>query len=223
MLSGVEGVLFDFSGTLFHAEGAAASLAAIGVPVEEHAPLVACSDRAYADIDALTGSDAEFARQWARRDLDPASHRAAFVGADVRAGVPADVAERWYDRGTSPVAWRPYPETAAVLRGLRREGVPVAVVSNIGWDPRPVFELAGLRGLVDAYLLSYEQGVVKPDPRLFAAACAAIEVAPGRAVMVGDDVRSDSGALAIGCRFLHVPGDRADDAIMSGLALGGRG
>lgn len=221
MLTGVEGVLFDFSGTLFHGEGATASLTAIGVPPDEQGPLVECTSAAYADIPRLTGRDPEFASLWAHRDLDPTSHRAAFVGVDIRAGVPADIAEHWYDRGTSPVAWQPYPETGAVLRELRRRAVPVAVVSNIGWDPRPAFEQAGLHDLVDAYLLSYEQGMVKPDPRFFAAACAALKVAPERVIMVGDDVPGDSGATRIGCRFLHVSDDRTDWAIMSGLELSG--
>ena len=46
-------------------------------------------------------------------------------------------------------------------------------MSNIGWDLRPVFRAHGLDAFVDAYVLSYEHGIQKPDGRLFRAACEA--------------------------------------------------
>ena len=115
-----------------------------------------------------------------------------------------------------PAAWRPYPDAAEVLGELRRRGVRVAVVSNIGWDLRPVFRAHGLDPLVDAYALSYEHGVQKPDPRLFRAACDALGVAPRDALMVGDDRRADAGAAALGCRVHlvdHLPVDRRPDGL----------
>ena len=53
------------------------------------------------------------------------------------------------------------------LRALRAAGVPVAVVSNIGFDIRPLFAAWGLADLVDAFALSYEVGRCKPDPTIF--------------------------------------------------------
>ena len=76
-----------------------------------------------------------------------------------------------YDRHMSPAAWRPYPDAAEVLGALRTSGARVGVVSNIGWDLRPVFRAHGLDALVDAYVLSYEHGIQKPDPQLFHIAC----------------------------------------------------
>lgn len=72
-------------------------------------------------------------------------------------------------------------------------------MSNIGWDLRPVFREHGLDGFVDAYVLSYEHGVAKPDERLFRTACEALGVTPRETLMVGDDVRADGGATAAGC------------------------
>jgi len=50
---------------------------------------------------------------------------------------------------------------------------------------------------------------MKPEARLFSAACDALGVVPGEALMVGDTIDSDGGATVIGCRFAssacHVP------------------
>jgi putative hydrolase of the HAD superfamily len=88
------------------------------------------------------------------------------------------------------------------------------VVSNIGWDLRPVFREHGLDPFVGTYVLSYEHGVQKPDPRLFATACAELGIAPGNTLMVGDDRTADGGAAALGCALYfvdHLPAaDRPD-------------
>ena len=80
----------------------------------------------------------------------------------------------------TPTAWSPYPHSPEVLAALRERGVAVGVVSNIGWDLRPVFRAQGLGPYVGTFLLSYELGVQKPDPRLFATACGALGADPGR-------------------------------------------
>ena len=67
-----------------------------------------------------------------------------------------------------------------VLGALRERGLGIGVVSNIGWDLRPVFRAHGLDALVDAYALCYEHGVQKPDARLFRAACDALGTASPR-------------------------------------------
>ncbi len=41
------------------------------------------------------------------------------------------------------------------------------LASDTGWDVRPVFAAHGLDELVDAFELSYEHGVCKPDARIF--------------------------------------------------------
>jgi len=98
------------------------------------------------------------------------------------------------------------------------------VVSNIGWDLRPVFRAHGLDPYVDAYVLSYEHGVQKPDARLFKTACAALGVEPGDVLMVGDDRRADGGAAALGCgvHFVdHLPVAGRPDGLRPVLDLVG--
>jgi HAD superfamily hydrolase (TIGR01549 family) len=80
----------------------------------------------------------------------------------------------------------------------------VAVVSNIGFDLRPIFAAWELSDLVDAFVLSYEVGRCKPDPGIFLRACGAVGVDPERALMVGD-TSADAGAVAVGCATLVLP------------------
>jgi HAD superfamily hydrolase (TIGR01493 family) len=127
------------------------------------------------------------------------------------------VAEVRHARVCSPEAWLPFDDTAACLRSLRARRIPVAVVSNIGWDVRRVFERHGILALVDAFVLSYEHGAMKPDARLFSAACDAIGIPAEEVLMVGDTAESDGGATAIGCTFAHIAFPRARSALRSVL------
>lgn len=215
-------VLFDFSGTLFHIESARAAVCAtLG---ESHLRFVPDLER----FGAINGSGlpddlpAHLAGVWHRRDLNPADHRAAYSGLSRHAGLTEDEARRLYDRGVQPAAWRPFADTLEVLRRLRDRRIPVALVSNIGWDPRPVLRHHGADRYLDALILSDEIGLTKPDPAIFTAACAALGVAPDAALMVGDNAAADGGATAIGARFALVPAtpDRDPTALLRAVGLG---
>ncbi|MDT0381183.1 HAD hydrolase-like protein [Streptomyces sp. DSM 42041] len=206
----VRGVLFDFSGTLLRVEPAvrwlAAVLAGSGVelPRAEAAGYAARLERA----GALPGGAPPRAvpphldRLWWERDCSAEQHRAAYTGLARQVPLPReDLYDALYDRHMTPEAWEPYPDAFEVLGALRDRAVPVAVVSNIGWDLRPVFRGHALDGFVQEYVLSFEHGVQKPDPRLFRTACAALRLEPEEVLMVGDDRRADGGATAVGCAY----------------------
>ncbi|PKV84195.1 putative hydrolase of the HAD superfamily [Streptomyces sp. TLI_146] len=204
----IKGVLFDFSGTLFRVEstrewlGAVLDERGITLPEEQLARYV----EELTEAGALPGGadpshvPPHLAELWATRDRSAELHRAAYTGLAKRVTLPdPQLYTALYERHMTPAAWHPYPDARAVLTGLRERGARVAVVSNIGWDLRPVLRAHGLDGLVDAYVLSYEHGVQKPDARLFRAACEAIGREPDEVLMVGDDRRADGGAAALGC------------------------
>lgn len=145
---------------------------------------------------------------WENRDLDQSEHRAAFVGLAEQVehseiGFPG-LAEQMYARMLAPDGWVAYADTIDTLAGLRHEGVPVALVSNIGFDARPVLDRLGIHGLLDEVLLSYEVGAMKPSIAIFEEACRRLNVAPRDALMVGD-TDADAGARAVGIRTLLVP------------------
>lgn len=226
-------VLFDFSGTLFRIESAEswlrATLAESGHTLPE-SQLIQTA-RALEAAGALPGGaapvepPADLAGVWAVRDESADLHRAAFTGVARRVPLPGPgLYDALYERHMNPAAWSPYPDAAEVLRTLRERGIGVAVVSNIGWDLRPVFREHGLDPYVDAYVLSYEHGVQKPDARLFSVACAALDADPRDAVMVGDSKEADGGAAALGCRvhFVdHLPVRDRPDALLPVLDLVG--
>lgn len=202
-------VLFDFSGTLFHIESAEqALLAALGSEFVRWAPELV-------RLGAINGSStsddlpAHLDDVWERRDLSADAHRAAYSGLSLHAGLTRQQADALYERGIAPEAWHPYPDTAATLRALRVSGTPVAVVSNIGWDPRPVLTRYGVERDIDVLVLSDERGIVKPDPEIFRLACAELGVPPPDCVMIGDNADADGAARVLGIQFRLVSADPA--------------
>ncbi|GAA1263974.1 HAD-IA family hydrolase [Saccharothrix xinjiangensis] len=176
----IRAVLFDFSGTLFRLEHD--SLAG-------HDELMRALTAPVGVADGLDVDEAE----WERRDLDPVAHRDLHLAVLAKAGATDPAG--FYENLLSPAFWQPYPDTAHALGGE----LPTAVVSNIAWDIRTVFARHGVEHRVDEYVLSYQEGFAKPDPKLFRIACDRLGVHPSEALMVGDSPEADGGAAAIGC------------------------
>jgi hypothetical protein len=64
--------------------------------------------------------------------------------------------------------------------------VRIALISDFHLDLRPLLAHHGIADLFDAWVFSFEQGIQKPDPRMFTLALDALEVRPEHALMVGD-------------------------------------
>ena len=110
-----------------------------------------------------------------------------------------------FDRFARPESWRVFPEVPATLAELRRMGFRLAVVSN--WDTRLPLLLArlGLAESFEAIVVSAAVGREKPDPAIFRAALAALELPAEVAVHVGDHPLEDvEGAMAAGMQALHL-------------------
>jgi HAD superfamily hydrolase (TIGR01493 family) len=223
----VRGVLLDFSGTLFRLELGAAWVRGLtnvdGTPVTEaqQATLLAVFTSG-----PSKHLPAEHRAAWDRRDLDADTHRTVYLAAMRAAGmdVGPGVAETLYDRILGTEYWQPYPDTVAALKAIKAAGVPIAVVSNIAWEIAPVFAAHGLTDLVDEYVLSYVEGVMKPDAKIFQTACERIGVAPEHVLMIGDDLVADAGATALGCRFERVEPQATNvrhDALLTALRAHG--
>ncbi|MBB5938488.1 HAD family hydrolase [Streptomyces zagrosensis] len=226
-----KGALFDFSGTLFRVEPAEdwlrAALKAVGIalaPADFTRYL-----RELVEVGAQPGGAAprailpHLAQGWRERDRTAEQHHAAYLAQARQVSLPHEkLYEALYARHKEPAAWRAYPDAAEVLAQLRQGGVRIAVVSNIGWDLRPIFREHGLDQFVDAYLLSFEHSIQKPEPALFRLACAALGTAAPDTVMVGDNRQADGGAAAIGCRvhFVdHVPVTQRPNGLRPVLGL----
>ncbi|POX37680.1 hydrolase [Streptomyces sp. Ru73] len=216
-----KGVLFDFSGTLLRIEPVTAwlrgALDATGVTMTD-----AEFDRTARDLDragALPGGSVPerlpdgLAELWRIRDRTADHHRELYTALARQVPLPAEeLYDTLYERHKAPAAWIPYPDAAEVLGTLRERGVATGVVSNIGWDLRPVLRAHGLDPLIGSYVLSFEHGIQKPDPRIFELACRELGLPPQDVLMVGDDRSADGGAQALGCGYFPVdhlpPADR---------------
>ena len=138
------------------------------------------------------------------RDLSFAQHEQVFhdlitAGPGVDPALGAALYEVMLD------VWHAYDDAAPTLQGLRDAGVRICLLSNAGVPIRTVLDREGLSPLVDAVVLSYEVGFVKPDLRIFQAALDAIECSADEALMVGDSGRDDSGGAGLGIRTLILP------------------
>ncbi|WP_328732914.1 HAD family hydrolase [Streptomyces caniferus] len=221
----IKGVLFDFSGTLLRIESAEswlrAALTASGTAMDD-AELVR-SAAALERAGALPGGSSpvelpgDLGELWEIRDRDARHHRALYTGLARQVPLPdPELYDALYERSRAAEAWQPYPDAAEVLAELHRRGTRIGVLSNIGWDLRPVLRAHGLDRYVDVCVLSYEHGLQKPDPRLFALGCRELGLDPAAVLMVGDDRTADGGATAVGCSFLpvdHLPVDRRPDGL----------
>jgi HAD superfamily hydrolase (TIGR01509 family) len=140
----------------------------------------------------------EFAGAWERIDCSADFHRATYMRLFEVAGLGHDLGKALYELDFHADC-HPYAEDALeVLRTLKDHDIKVAVISNIHFDFRPEFAALGPAECVDAFVLSFEHGVQKPDPAIFWLALGALQVKPSQALMVGDRLGHDGGAVALG-------------------------
>lgn len=196
-------VLFDFGHTLFDVAEpgklVAQTAAAAGISIEPNEAL-----RLWESIAAEAMTPEEMARQ---RDVSREAHRSNWV----RLLTPLErvgdgLAEAVYESLLTPENWEAYSDSGTILRALKAHSVSIGIVSDIGFDLRPLFSHHfGDEKLVDHFVLSYEHGVVKPDPILFKAALRALDAQPAHTLMVGDNPTTDGGASALGISALILP------------------
>lgn len=102
-----------------------------------------------------------------------------------------------------------FPDALEAIRTLQAKQVRVGVCSNLAAPYGAA--LKRLFPTLDAYALSYEIGVLKPDPLMYRSACELLGVKIGarfgdeRIAMVGDSLRCDChGPRAVGINGLHL-------------------
>jgi HAD superfamily hydrolase (TIGR01549 family) len=203
-------VLFDFAGTLFMPRSAREMVAAAADgPLSE------------TDVDALArvyeragmpggpypeAVPAALAEAYAARDRGPDEHERAFAGLLQGAGEPEPgFAARVYRQIRAAEGWVPYPDAEPTVSALIADGLRVGIVSNVGFDLRPILRAHGFGALAEHCVLSFEVGATKPDPAIFAAALAVLGTDATDTLMVGDHEEADGGAAALGMPTLILP------------------
>ncbi|MGH3988202.1 MAG: HAD family hydrolase [Pseudonocardiaceae bacterium] len=209
---GYRGVLLDWRGTLVVAPTdrwlVRTALRSIGrdgssSEADEVLKLLRAADSTAVDSSAI--------------DTDPALHRAAFFSWFAEAGLDGPLSEALY-AVESDVALNPFAnDVGRLLRALRRAGVRVGILSDIHVDLRPAFarhhnaDGSTWADLVDAWVLSFELGVAKPNPKIFAIALERLGLPAHEVLMVGDRGAWDGAAAEAGITTLILPPLRAVD------------
>jgi HAD superfamily hydrolase (TIGR01509 family) len=93
---------------------------------------------------------------------------------------------------------RLYDDVLPALDTLRGEGRRLAIVSNCSWQTAGVLEAIGLAGEVDVVVLSFEVGLMKPDPAILRLALERLGADPARAALVDDAPANLDAARALG-------------------------
>jgi HAD superfamily hydrolase (TIGR01509 family) len=198
----LDAVLFDWGHTLFETGSSGDYL------------------RRFAEGAGRTGRADELEEAWERarvasraptelakgRDLSAGQHRECWLALwqELELICPG-ISTALYEHETTAAGWQPYPDTRHVLAELRDLQVRVAIVSDVPFDLRPIFDAYELRHLVDAFVLSGEHGTIKPEGRLFGIALEALGVSADQALMVGDNPANDGAAVGAGLRTLLLP------------------
>lgn len=122
------------------------------------------------------------------------------------------------------------PGTIEAVLALYGAGLRLGCVTNTlasGGTIEAMLELHGLHNVMDVVVVSSEEGVRKPHPRLFEAALSGVMCEAGEAVFVGDSPYHDvAGAKAVGMLAVQttqyasrpsVPGSPVPDATIAHL------
>jgi len=193
-----DAVLFDFRGTLFNIPDdptwLRSAAARIGREIGEEE-----SKELSRNLDSVLAGRPDLADALERCDTSIDVHRDALLAWFAAAELDDELANAiWAYDHEDPACNYPFPDTEPVLRALHEAGIRVAVVSDIHYDIRSHFERHGFGGYVDAYVLSFEHGIQKPDPAVYAKALEALDVTPDRALSVGDRPSHDAAPVAMG-------------------------
>jgi putative hydrolase of the HAD superfamily len=147
--------------------------------------------------------ETEFYRRYQRGELTKEEQRRArvreFFGQPSIADPVADALFAGY-WSAYVEAWTPFYDAIPALGRALEAGIAIAILTNgDAVDQRRKVEQTGIGLLGLPVFASSELPAAKPDPRAFVTACASLEVAPERCLMVGDSLESDiSGALSAG-------------------------
>lgn len=98
-------------------------------------------------------------------------------------------------------AWSPpNPETFRWAQELKAAGLRIGILTNMPTEFIPWFDrcAAPFRALADAEVISGAEGIVKPDPAIYALMAARMDLAPEELFFLDDSPRNVEAAIACG-------------------------
>lgn len=130
----------------------------------------------------------------------------------------ADLIRCYYDRWDEMLGGA-LDGTVAILEELDRAGVPLYALTN--WSAETFARGRGRFGFLDRFrdvVVSGQEGLIKPDPRLYRLLLARHDLAPGEALFIDDNPKNVEGARAVGMHAHHF---RDPDALRAELVRRG--
>jgi HAD superfamily hydrolase (TIGR01549 family) len=159
----VKAVIFDVFGTLLRA-------------VDPHGP--------YFKLSKLLPTHSHLVKR--HEMMTTAKSFAAYVE---EAGGSPEMAALKSDLATELAGINLFDDVSAYLDALKWRGYKIAVCSNLAFDyGKKVRELIPE---ADYHFLSYEIGLVKPDPAIYAHVASSLSLGPEECLFAGDSERSD--------------------------------
>ena len=184
----IRALLFDAGNTLIRMD-----YAIIAAELSRHGVRLTAADVQRADWQARVRLDTEVfataaATSTESRDTAGRYVRYLLEAAGVSAPSVIEAVTEWRRLYNAPVGlWTvAEPDAAEALVLVRAAGRVAGVVSNSNGTIRGILERLGLAQHLDFVLDSYEEGLEKPDPRLFERALARAGVAADEAAYIGD-------------------------------------
>lgn len=205
-MSEFRAVLFDAGDTLIRLSGGGEDLLHRAAATLGHERLdTAAAARAWQEILSRASTPEELAKG---RDLSTDRHREVWTALYVESGcelLASGLSEALYALTVDAGTWEAFPDTLSTLRTLHGRGIRLGIVSDTGFDYRPVFDALRLSAYLDTVVLSFQHGACKPDPSVFLTACDQLDVAPAETLMVGDNPSTDGGAVSAGLSVFLLP------------------
>ena len=100
-------------------------------------------------------------------------------------------------------------ETFELLSGLKKRGIRIGLISNCFSDERDMIRSSDLMPYFDAVRLSYEQGIKKPDLRMYFSIAEELGADPSECMYVGDggsrelQAAREAGMTAVQCEWFR--------------------
>lgn len=101
----------------------------------------------------------------------------------------------------------PSPDALDMLASVRARGCRVGILSDCTSEIVEMWPTLPYAAYVDAAVLSYDMGVRKPAPAMYAAIAKALDVAPSECLYIGDGASNElSGAITAGMTAVMLDG-----------------
>lgn len=115
----------------------------------------------------------------------------------------ANLIAAWHARWTDMLVG-PIDGTVSILKELRSAGTPTYALTNWSDSTFPIArERYGFLDWFDGIVVSGEERVIKPDPRIYQILFERYDVDPADAVFIDDSPRNVKAAVALGVTALH--------------------